>query len=154
MPPPLVGRRCRLPPLPRLVRSSLVRRAYGRCWVFLGYKNPHGYGMVGCKGRVWLTHRLAYTELVGPIPVGLELDHLCRNRACYNPAHLEPVSHLENVRRGVSGETSRRRQQAKTHCPRGHPYSHPNLYLSADGKHRMCRACRQERDRSRYARAR
>lgn len=70
-----------------------------RCWIFPG-SLANGYGRAWWDGRVVNVHRAAYEVLVGPIPEGHDLDHLCRNRACYNPAHLEPVTRPENVRRG------------------------------------------------------
>jgi hypothetical protein len=73
------------------------------CWVWLGLKSPDGYGRTAVGGRDVHTHRAVYECLVGPIPDGLQLDHLCRNRACCNPAHLEPVTQIENIRRGAAG---------------------------------------------------
>lgn len=76
--------------------TSTLRRGYGRFWI--------------APGRFVPAHRFAYELLVGPIPEGLELDHLCRNPACVNPAHLDPVTHRENVRRGKRGATWRVRK--------------------------------------------
>lgn len=73
-----------------------------RCWNYDGRLDRDGYGRAA-KG---LVHRLSYEALVGPIPEGLELDHLCQNRACYNPAHLEPVAHAENMRRSAERRVS------------------------------------------------
>jgi hypothetical protein len=87
-------------------------------------------------------HRFAYELLVGPIPEGLELDHLCRNHACVNPAHLEPVIHVENIRRGDT-DAQGRCNRDKTHCPAGHPLDEANTYHNPHGW-RACRTCNRE----------
>lgn len=69
------------------------------CWLWIGAQNSKGYGCVGIDRRVHLSHRIAYTWLVGPIPSGLTIDHLCRNKLCVRPDHLEPVTIGENIRR-------------------------------------------------------
>lgn len=74
------------------------------CWTYDGYITPDGYGRLSSKSggttTTRLVHRIAYEEMVGPIPDGMQLDHLCRNRACYNPTHLEPVTNKVNLSRG------------------------------------------------------
>lgn len=72
------------------------------CWVWLGALDTSGYGRIGVGPATDATHRVAYVELVGPVPDGMQLDHLCGNRACWNPDHLEPVAQAENVRRGCA----------------------------------------------------
>lgn len=100
--------------------------------------NGRGYGQIGCSGTVKMAHRAVYEALVGPIPEGLELDHLCKNRLCVNPDHLEPVTHQENVKRGRAGY---HRKPLQTHCKRNHPFDEENTYVTSSGK-RQCRACK------------
>ncbi len=107
------------------------------CWLWVGATNSRGYGCWGVEGVSHLAHRVAYEVLVGPIPEGLTIDHLCFNKLCVNPAHLEPVTRRENIRRAY--ELSK-----PTHCPQGHEYSERNTYLKPRaGGHlnRICRLC-------------
>lgn len=124
----------------------------GDCWLWTASKR-NGYGQLGLwkEGRVEYAHRIAYELLVGPIPDGLVIDHLCRVRHCVNPAHMELVTRGENVRRG-EGQGGRF-YKPKTHCIHGHPLSGKNLYVDPTGK-RVCRACRREVDRRRNVRRR
>jgi HNH endonuclease len=108
------------------------------CWIWRGGRFHTGYGRVFRGGVVCVAHRVAYELAVGPIPKGLEMDHLCRNRACVNPAHLEPVPQRINTLRGV-GITAV--QAARTHCPQGHTYDEANTWLYKG--HRHCRECRR-----------
>ncbi|MDP9224875.1 MAG: HNH endonuclease [Actinomycetota bacterium] len=90
-----------------------------------------------------LAHRVAYELLVGPIPEGLTLDHLCRNTSCVNPQHLEPVTVRENVLRGMGWGAKNKR---KTHCHRGHPFDAKNT-LRIPGGTRKCRTCANQASR-------
>lgn len=119
----------------------------GSCWVWLGSTTRFGYGQVYVDGKMRLAHRVAYELDQGPIPVGKELDHLCRNRQCIKPAHLEPVSAIENMRRGRVGKWN----AEKTQCPQGHPYDEANTQHKS-GNRRACRACAREAARQRRQR--
>jgi len=124
------------------------------CWTWLGRVNNHGYGSIRIMGRLidpTLVHHFAYELLVGPIPKGMEIDHLCKNRRCVNPAHLEPVTRSENCKRGDSGLAWALHQRAKTHCPQGHPYDLFNTYYDKNGG-RQCKICKSERSRESYLR--
>jgi hypothetical protein len=140
------------------VRVPLLDRALAKvkydhgCWLFTGAK-VNGYGVVNRGGRAStiLVHRAVYEHLVGPIPHRHDLDHLCRTPACCNPLHLEPVTHAENMRRGIGGLVKR----AITHCPKGHEYTPENTRLKQPGDRRECRECGRiyERNKMRALRA-
>ena len=129
---------------------SKVRVLGNGCWEWNGAKTSRGYGCLRRQGRLLYAHRVAREALVGPIPKGLESDHLCRNHACVHPLHIETVTHRVNLIRGSMPAVNRARQLAKTHCPQGHPYSGVNLYRSNGKRH--CRTCRRNRDRSKACR--
>ncbi|MBP5913182.1 HNH endonuclease [Streptomyces sp. LBUM 1486] len=121
----------------------------GECWLWTGVLTLGGYGRIKVQGRNALAHRVAYEEWVGPIPEGLDLDHLCRVRNCINPAHLEPVTHAENTLRG-EGITAQQAQQ--THCKRGHAFDEENTYVWRNT--RICRQCRKNARRAKGGDAR
>jgi hypothetical protein len=112
------------------------------CWIFIGPLRSSGHGRIWVDDAKCQVHRVAYEILKGPIPAGLELDHKCRVPSCWNPQHLEPVTHKENTLRGESPSAQNAR---KTHCSSGHPFIEENTRLRrADGA-RVCRVCDRER---------
>lgn len=112
------------------------------CWIWTGSVTDRGYGSSKRDGRTVAAHRWVYEEMRGPIADGMTLDHLCRNKRCVNPDHLEPVTRGENVRRHT---------RLTTTCPAGHDYTPENTRIN-DGK-RRCRACQREAWRARKANA-
>lgn len=116
------------------------------CWVWPGTIGNHGYGVVCGQ----LVHRMVFELLVGPIPEGLQLDHLCRNRPCANPHHLEAVTRRENILRG---ECFSAVNAKKTHCANGHEYNAINTYQSKNNQ-RKCKICHREYEAARRQRAR
>lgn len=116
------------------------------CWEWQRSRNAAGYGEVSLSDYLHvskLIHVLTYTILVGPVPEGLELDHLCRNRACCNPEHLEAVTHAVNIERGKWEERKREWFKQQTHCRNGHEYTFENTHIRTDGR-RRCRTCQRE----------
>jgi HNH endonuclease len=112
------------------------------CWQWNAATNNQGYGHFRYKSSTCQAHRISYTFFVGQIPDGAVIDHLCRNRSCVNPSHLEPVTQRVNVLRGV-GEAAI--HAAKTHCKNGHPFSEENTRHY--GTWRVCLACKEKMNR-------
>ncbi len=121
------------PVLDRFVEKFVVG---DDCWEWTAGKTIEGYGLFYYEDRKQCAHRVAYELTVGPIPEGLHLDHLCRNPACVNPDHLEPVTNKVNAQRGLWG--------MRTHCPAGHEYDEANTYRTAARGHRQCRKCKAD----------
>lgn len=116
------------------------------CWLWKGYRMPNGYGQFSeTMGKKWYAHRWAFTCEVGPVPLGLDLDHLCRNRLCVRPSHLEAVTRRTNLLRGATLPAA---NAAKTHCVHGHEFTPENTARSAVG-HRSCRTCSRAADQVR-----
>lgn len=108
------------------------------CWNWKGCTSKKGYGRLFIAGKLAIAHRVYYERVHGKIPNNLQIDHLCRNRSCVNPSHLEAVTLQENQARGAWA--------AKTHCPQGHPYEGKNLIIWRN--RRQCRECARIHKRS------
>lgn len=109
--------------------SKIARGKVDDCWEWLATKSKKGYGQFRLNGQMRFAHRVAYVATNGEIPKGLTIDHLCKNRACVNPSHLEAVSQGENARRGL----------VKTHCKNGHPRTTENINRVS----KNCKLCRK-----------
>ena len=132
--------------LPERLRAKV--KVENDCW--LCGSNLRRYGQYSDQGRRYLAHRFVYELLVGPIPKGMQIDHLCRNRPCINPSHLEPVPPGENIRRGLSGYFGEKHKGegarpwlVKSHCPKGHAKELQSGRL-------YCRVCYNVGQRQRY----
>lgn len=130
---------------PNTLETLMLRtQRDGECLLWQGAKNRRGYGSVSVQGRIKPAHVAVFELAVGAVPMGLELDHLCRRPSCVNPKHLEPVTHRENVLRGTSPAAL---HAVKKHCEKGHPYTPENTSLF-DGGRRRCRTCINARNRN------
>ena len=142
----------KLSQLDQLMRKvSMEPPSGGGIW--LGVLDTCGYARVRSKGKLQSAHRMSYEICIGKIPEGLELDHKCRVRCCINPRHLEPVTHPENMRRGISNSlpgrlAALRTRSVATHCKKGHRWSEENTYTyryPSGRVARLCRACHRFR---------
>ena len=128
-------------------RPSVEQRFFDKvtytptCWIWHAAQDGHGYGHFYYQGKVRKAYWAAYVMQVGPVPSGLELDHICRVQLCVNPLHLEPVTKQENMRRGYWPPMVSSRRDC---CEQGHAYTPENLYVASTG-HRYCRTCKRER---------
>jgi len=104
------------------------------CWEWTAYRCEDGYGRSNFQGKCQNSHRVTYLAFIGPIPDGREIDHLCKVRHCVNPAHLEAITHAENVRRSESA-------RPWTHCAQGHEMTPENTYVKGRRQKRSCRTC-------------
>lgn len=117
------------------------------CWEWQGMLNKDGYGLMSVSGLNRTVHRLSYLIFNGEIDSHFQIDHLCRNRRCINPKHLDAVLQMENLRRGfgLAGVNIR-----KQRCPSGHAYSPENTYVNPKSGHRKCLTCQREASKRRY----
>ena len=148
------GRLTDLPYFPRAIRPPTERfwrrvqhGSVEECWNWLGATDGRGYGQLSGKPSTSSpvkAHRVSYEILHGPVPAGLELDHLCRNRLCVNPNHLEAVPHMINAQRGETGLHMTLAARGRNSCFRGHPYTKENTYVAQRDGARVCRTCKRE----------
>lgn len=138
---------------PRIQRRLALARVRDKftvgddCWEWTASTHEFGYGRIRIQRVEFVAHRLVYEILVGPIPDGLHIDHLCRNPRCVRPDHLEPVTKAENERRGLIGILN-------TECVNGHPWTEESTYYRPDNGTRQCRICQLDRSRRNYSPAR
>lgn len=155
----------RVEDLPDWISKKIEISVDSECWLWTGRTNADGYAHTSQADGQQLVHRIVYQLLVGPIPDNLVTDHLCHSlaissgecsggvtclhRRCINPLHLEIVDRYTNNQRSMAATVNSARQQAKTHCKFGHPFSGENLYETVNkrgGRHRQCRICRKNAD--------
>ena len=137
------------PPLPLMPRVSANTDVdEGGCWLWKKSTFASGYGQIRVNNQNRLLHRAVYEELVGELPEGVQLHHVCGVRRCCNPAHLLPVTAAQHM---LLDDIPARRNALKTHCPHGHAYDTENTYRAKNGQ-RKCRACQRERGRRKAGR--
>lgn len=141
------------------IKERLVSRITenNECWEWVSPITKNGYGVLSVENKVQLAHRVSYEAYKGTIPKGLQIDHLCRNRCCINPEHLEAVTAKENTKRGDSGKARGAQMRAKTHCPKGHEYNEQNTSVYVQrGKYktRRCKKCHALAEKERRQNAR
>lgn len=122
--------------------ANVDKNGPGGCWIWNGSRKPSGYGQMRMANVRIITHRFAYEQIKGPIPAGLQIDHLCRVRECCNPDHLEPVTIRENVLRGIGHSAQNARA---THCREGHEFTPQNTRRVSGS--RICITCARARQR-------
>lgn len=124
--------------LPEIIEARIIPEPMSGCWIWLGplRDNKEGYGGASYQGKTYRAHKLVYQLLRAEVSKGLTLDHLCRNRICCNPDHLEPTTWKINIHRGIGVAP---KNLAKSHCPQGHLYDEANTYHW--NNQRFCRTC-------------
>jgi HNH endonuclease len=134
--------------LPERLESKFTADSNSRCWLWQACCDRSGYGIIKADGKARKAHAVIYELCVGPVPEGMELDHLCHNPQCVNPDHLDPAPKRINILRGMGVGAKNCR---KTHCSKGHPLSGDNLRIRSDGYSRVCMECQKARRPAEYA---
>jgi hypothetical protein len=134
---------------PKPFEDKYVPEPNSGCWIWIGADDGGRYGNAWVNGKLVKAHRASYEMHRGPIPAGMQIDHLCRVKCCVNPDHLEAVTDAENRQRAKSWNPNR----LKRECPEGHPYSGDNLHIRPNGN-RRCKHCSRVSALSRYHRNR
>jgi len=140
-------------PISTRIQDRITIDANTGCWTWSGPIQPNGYAMMSVGRSRRYVHRLAFETWIGPIPRGLDIDHLCRNRACCNPQHLEPVARAENINRGNGPNVLARLNGNKTHCANGHEFTSDNTRMRPSGG-RRCRTCARDESRAKRSKLR
>jgi len=122
--------------------AILAKCEIGDCWTWQAAKNEHGYGFLNDRGKMRKVHRVVWESLVGPIPTGLEIDHLCKVRNCCNPDHLRTVTHRQNL-------AASRGRSMDSHCKYGHEMIDGSVYVAPNGS-RRCNICKKARRKEQY----
>ena len=130
------------------VSNLILKNEISGCWEWCGYVSKHGYGQFSYKKKSWKAHRIVYLLFSGDLKEGLEIDHLCRNRKCVNPKHLEQVTRAVNVYRGLSPIAV---FMKRNECSKGHKYTPENTYKRPNDPKRFCKICRRETYNRMYA---
>jgi hypothetical protein len=134
----------------RRLMAKIRKNGPNGCWLWTGHATGGGYGRICIRGQVWTVHRLIFELLVRHVEIGEVVDHLCRNRICCNPEHLEAVVQAINIKRARIANGNTHWRHSITHCPQGHPLSGDNLlWATGHGKtYRLCRICDRRRKAS------
>lgn len=120
------------------------------CWLWTAYKNNNGYGMFWLNGKLLLSHRISFTFYKEEIPEGLNICHTCDNPGCVNPKHLFLGSQKDNIKDMCLKGRAKNGNTKKTHCIRGHEFTHENTYTKPNGK-RQCRQCKKDANNYMYS---